>query len=99
MRQHSLLKLLSSGPQKPWAQQGQDGGSRSGSSLHPQEEEGKQQYFPMRLSPTGARSLLFANFWVSLLDAPLRWVRCLCPIWHSWRHCWAPLPSLACVCT
>lgn len=29
--------------------------------------------FPLRLSPSGARSLLFANFWTALLATPLRW--------------------------
>lgn len=30
-----------------------------------------QSLFPLRLSPSGTRQLLFANFWASLLDAPL----------------------------
>lgn len=30
-----------------------------------------QALFPLRLSPSGTRQLLFANFWVSLLDPPL----------------------------
>jgi len=30
-----------------------------------------QALFPLRLSPSGTRQLLFANFWVSLLEAPL----------------------------
>jgi preprotein translocase subunit SecY len=30
-----------------------------------------QALFPLRLSPSGTRQLLFANFWASLLDAPL----------------------------
>lgn len=30
-----------------------------------------QTLFPMRLSPSGTRQLLFANFWVGLLQAPL----------------------------
>jgi preprotein translocase subunit SecY len=30
-----------------------------------------QALFPLRLSPSGTRQLLFANFWVSFLDPPL----------------------------
>lgn len=30
-----------------------------------------QALFPLRLSPSGTRQLLFANFWASLLDPPL----------------------------
>lgn len=33
-----------------------------------------QQLLPLRLSPAGTRQLLFANFWVSTLAAPLEWV-------------------------
>ena len=36
------------------------------------ETQAENQYFPMRLSPSGARSLLFANFWAALLHVPLR---------------------------
>ena len=32
-----------------------------------------QQLLPLRLSPSGTRQLLFANFWVSTLSAPLEW--------------------------
>ena len=31
-----------------------------------------QSLFPLRLSPSGTRQLLFANFWVSLLETPLQ---------------------------
>jgi preprotein translocase subunit SecY len=31
----------------------------------------EQNFLPMRLSPAGTRQLLFANFWVGLLQAPL----------------------------
>ena len=30
--------------------------------------------FPLRLSPAGTRQLLFANFWVGTLSAPLQWL-------------------------
>lgn len=35
-----------------------------------------QSLFPMRLSPSGTRQLLFANFWASLLQAPLQAIGC-----------------------
>ena len=54
--------------------------SWSSSSGHPVVERLKmsgrnsidmQALFPLRLSPSGTRQLLFANFWASLLEAPL----------------------------
>ena len=65
--EHPLLQLLASSPKQRRQRQGQEAGPAGAAA-----EGGKQHYFPLRLSPAGARSLLFANFWVALLEAPLR---------------------------
>ena len=44
---------------------------------------GRGHRFPLRLSPAGARSLLFANFWTALLSTPLRCGR-VCPKFCAW---------------
>lgn len=54
-------------------------GSRGSYIHHPVTEKLRENHtsidmqalFPLRLSPSGTRQLLFANFWVSLLDPPL----------------------------
>ncbi|KAL4854046.1 hypothetical protein ACK3TF_005092 [Chlorella vulgaris] len=43
-----------------------------------------EQHLLMRLSPSGARSLLFANFWAALLQTPLSWVGIASPFDHAW---------------
>lgn len=53
--------------------------SRSAYTHHPIIEKLREKHtsidmqalFPLRLSPSGTRQLLFANFWASLLDPPL----------------------------
>ena len=70
--QHPLIQLLASSPKQRQRQRhGQGAAAPVGAAA---EGGGQQQqhYFPLRLSPAGARSLLCANFWVALLEAPLR---------------------------
>ncbi|PSC74655.1 abhydrolase domain-containing [Micractinium conductrix] len=66
-QRHPLLELLNPHPAHHTQQ------------AHREEEEEAEaapsrQYFPLQLSPSGARSLLFANFWVALLQPPLSWL-------------------------
>lgn len=61
--QHPLLTLVSNEEGQLPATQSAPAPSRAGHAMG--------QYFPMRLSPSGARSLLFASFWAALLQAPL----------------------------
>jgi hypothetical protein len=65
--EHPLLQLLASGSKQRQQARGQEAAPAG-----PAAEGANQPYFPLRLSPAGARSLLFANFWVALLEAPLR---------------------------
>lgn len=64
--QHPLLTLVSNEEGQLPATQSAPAPSRAGHAMG--------QYFPMRLSPSGARSLLFASFWAALLQAPLGWL-------------------------
>ncbi|KAL4419121.1 hypothetical protein ABPG77_004513 [Micractinium sp. CCAP 211/92] len=66
--QHPLFQLLATPPKQLRQQQPAapaDGQGR---------EAGRQLHFPLQLSPSGARSLLFANFWVALLQPPFTWL-------------------------
>jgi len=65
---HPLLQLLSS----PWQASERVPGEEPLVQQPPQQARRKQLFFPLQLSPSGARSLLFANFWVALLQDPLR---------------------------
>lgn len=67
---HPLFQLLATPPkqqqpqgQAPTPAERADGAGR---------QAGRQLYFPLQLSPAGARSLLFANFWVALLQPPFK---------------------------
>lgn len=94
---HPLRRLLGTGLQ-------QERGLRPGLKapllgLPVAAQGGNQQYFPMRLSPSGARSLLFANFWAALLQRPFRQEPCERAGASSWSSsmCDGMLPtSLAC---
>ncbi|PRW57924.1 ATP-NAD kinase isoform B [Chlorella sorokiniana] len=79
---------LRPGPKAPILEvEGEDKGSSTGSSSSGSSSSGSGRgssgsfgsgasghRFPLRLSPAGARSLLFANFWTALLATPLSWL-------------------------
>lgn len=85
---HPLEQLLAQRPKQGWQEpnlrpgpkapilqvegEGEEGSALNGSGSG---GAGSGHRFPLRLSPAGARSLLFANFWTALLATPLRWGR------------------------
>ncbi|KAL4439733.1 hypothetical protein ABPG75_002734 [Micractinium tetrahymenae] len=67
---HPLFSLLAMPPKQQHRQQQQP----AVPAEEQEQEAGKPLHFPLQLSPSGARSLLFANFWVALLQPPFSWL-------------------------
>lgn len=66
--QHPLFDLLATPPKQQQRRQQQP----AAATVEQERGAGAPLHFPLQLSPSGARSLLFANFWVALLQPPFR---------------------------